>query len=51
MNSYMRYRPSHCALMIVIYGEIIYVSDEIRAKMAQEPNCESQKIQIWEKIG
>ena len=46
MNSYMRYRPSHFALMIIIYGEIIYVSDEICAKMTQEPNYKSKKIQI-----
>ena len=38
MNSYMRYRPSQFAFMIVIYGEIIFVSDEIRAKMTLEQN-------------
>ena len=27
-------------------GEIIFVSDEIRAKMPQKPNCESKKIRI-----
>ena len=46
MNSYMRYRPSQFAFMIVIYGEIIFVSDEICAKMTQKPNYKSKEIQI-----
>ena len=34
--------------MIVIYGEIIFVSDEIIicSKMTEEPNYKSKKIQI-----
>ena len=29
------------------YGEIIFVSDEIHAKMPQKPNCESKEIRIF----
>ena len=37
MKSYIMYGPSHC-------GEIIFVNDEILAKMPQKPNFESRKI-------
>ena len=43
MKSYMRYRT----ITISFYdcdGEIIFVSDEIRAKIPQKPNFDSKKI-------
>ena len=40
MKSYMRYSPSPFAFMI------IFVSDEIGAKMPQRLNYESKKIQF-----
>ena len=45
MKSYMRYRT----ITISFYDcdeEIIFVSDEIRAKIPQKPNFDSKKIQI-----
>ena len=43
----MSYRPSQFAFTCDCKnGEIIFVSDEIRAKMLQKPNYESKKIQI-----
>ena len=44
MKSYMSYRPSPFAFMI------IFVSDEIGAKMPQKLNYESKKIRFWEKM-
>jgi len=47
----MRYRPSQFAFMIVIYGEIIFVSDEIRTIMTLKPNYISKEIQSMRKNG
>ena len=49
MKSYMTYRPSQFAFMIVyseITDEITLASDERHAKMNQKPNFESKKIRI-----
>ena len=46
MKSYVMYRPSQLAFMIICNAEIIFVNDEIRAKMPQKPNYESKKIGI-----
>ena len=45
MKSYMRYKT----ISISVYdcnGEIIFVSDKLRAKMLQKPNFESKEIRI-----
>ena len=45
MKSYMRYKT----ITINVYdcnGEIIFVSDKLRAKMLQKPNFESKEIRI-----
>ena len=45
MKSYMRYKT----ITISVYdcnGEIIFVSDKLRAKMLQKPNFESKEIRI-----
>ena len=50
MKSYIRYRT----IKISFYdcnGEIIFVSDEIRAKMPQKLNFESKEIRILEEKG
>ena len=52
MKSYISYRPSQFAFTCDCkYGEIIFVSDEICAKMLQKLNYESKKIQIWGENG
>ena len=45
MKSYMSYRLSQLAFTIVM-AKLIFVSDEIRAKLPQKPNFESKKIRI-----
>ena len=50
MKTYTRYRT----ITISFYdcnGEIIFVSDEIRAKMPQKLNFESKEIQIYGENG
>ena len=50
MKSYMRYR----SITISFYdcdGEIIFVSNEIQAKMPQKPNFDSKEIRILGKNG
>ena len=45
MKSYLRYKT----ITISVYdcnGEIIFVSDKLRAKMLQKPNFESKEIRI-----
>ena len=52
MKSYISYRPSQFAFTCDCkYGKIIFVSDEICAKMLQKLNYESKKIQIWGENG
>ena len=50
MKSYMSYRPSQLAFTIVM-AKLIFVSDEIRAKLPQKPNFEKKKIRILGEYG